>query len=824
MISDLRTESHVQSAAEISTAWDSELIVITGDDCEHLLEQIGGVLSTTQRAVGSPTPLLLQNLAYTLTQRYCDISVSGQGEKHRVAIVASSLQELQTKLVACRNQIGKPGCSSIYDDKSGVYYTCPSSVVNGELGFIYPGLGSAYANMLSELRDHFPQVRRVFEIVDSVAMSAGAEKPPSASIFSELPPAGESGAKSLAAADFAVVAVLLAEYALHEFLKNLEVTADVLIGCSTGEFAAITTGGAIEVLSAAETFYKLSTGVASSIASAELQDLRSLHVFADWSKVESVFTERDIYLTADLARNHIMVTGSRSSVDEASAILRTMRINSFPLSFAIPYHTPLVSGIVDSNQSEVRSIEIEPFKIPAWSCSTGAPYPTEPEDIRNHLTQLFMKPIAFRQTIESVYAKGVRVFVEVGPNNVLTTLVKEILAKSPHVAVAANMASRSSLCQILHMLGVLFTQGIPANLKFLYADRNVNLVPDERLSEISWPDGSIDERFGHSISAHEISHHEISGHEVHGELHSDTEQVLLAFLEANAALYSQSSAVHQSAMEAYLAISHESDSHVDDSYECDSSDDGGFGYSTGNQSTTITRLSLEYPAKHLPCAIVEVRDARSSGTGDREDYLRSYLHLEEQEFCDSRKWPEKRRTQWLAGRVAAKEAARELLVEQHGSALDATAIMIRNNESGCPQIELMQRQPTHKTSLRVSITHTSDTAFALVVPSEVGSPGIDAEYVRPREPDFASTFLTNNELDYINNCAEYLRDVEVTRFWCAKEALVKAFEGLVPFSSIEIVSCSPGEKVLSLRVLKKSGLYTVWSGVRNGLVIAQTLI
>ncbi|MFM8005684.1 MAG: hypothetical protein ACKO86_12250, partial [Dolichospermum sp.] len=44
----------------------------------------------------------------------------------------------------------------------------------------------------------------------------------------------------------------------------------------------------------------------------------------------------------------------------------------------------------------------------------------------------------FQQEIENIYAAGGYCFVEFGPKNVLTNLVKEILSDKPHIAIAVN--------------------------------------------------------------------------------------------------------------------------------------------------------------------------------------------------------------------------------------------------------------------------------------------------------------------------------------------------------------------------------------------------
>ena len=66
-------------------------------------------------------------------------------------------------------------------------------------------------------------------------------------------------------------------------------------------------------------------------------------------------------------------------------------------------------------------------------------------------------------------------FVEVGPQAVLTGLTGQILAGQPHVAVASDVKSRPGLVQLAHLLGQLLVAGVPARLDRLYQGRGVRV-------------------------------------------------------------------------------------------------------------------------------------------------------------------------------------------------------------------------------------------------------------------------------------------------------------------------------------------------------------
>ncbi len=49
-----------------------------------------------------------------------------------------------------------------------------------------------------------------------------------------------------------------------------------------------------------------------------------------------------------------------------------------------------------------------------------------------------MNSVQFVQQIENIYAQGGYCFVEIGPRQILTNLVKQILGDRPHLAIALN--------------------------------------------------------------------------------------------------------------------------------------------------------------------------------------------------------------------------------------------------------------------------------------------------------------------------------------------------------------------------------------------------
>jgi phosphopantetheinyl transferase len=136
---------------------------------------------------------------------------------------------------------------------------------------------------------------------------------------------------------------------------------------------------------------------------------------------------------------------------------------------------------------------------------------------------------------------------------------------------------------------------------------------------------------------------------------------------------------------------------------------------------------------------------------------------------------DKRRKEWLAGRIAGKRAVQKQL------GLPFFAIEIRVEESGRPLIFVAGA----KHALHLSITHSSDVAAAIASRVPIG---FDLERIEARDRSFEELVLTDRDRERLDGLTGPRRDEWLTLLWCEKEAYAKlAGEGLrIPFSELVV--------------------------------------
>jgi malonyl CoA-acyl carrier protein transacylase/phosphopantetheinyl transferase len=134
--------------------------------------------------------------------------------------------------------------------------------------------------------------------------------------------------------------------------------------------------------------------------------------------------------------------------------------------------------------------------------------------------------------------------------------------------------------------------------------------------------------------------------------------------------------------------------------------------------------------------------------------------------------PADRKTQWLFGRVAAKEAVRILWMHMTGERLFSADVEIDHDEFGKPIANLRQRaRPDNFPNVTISHAGMLIGAIASTEPRI----GIDVERIAKRGVGFQHIAFDDSEIAILNQIDDQQLQYEwATRFWCAKEALGKA--------------------------------------------------
>ena len=453
-------------------AQQSEIVLIRGASREELHTRAGRVLAFAKSAPDAR----LADLAYT-------VGVADKESGSSVlSVVATSLEDLAAKLEKALPKLADPKCAQIKNQRGGIYFASEPLASAGKVAYLFPGEGSQYPNMLAELCVHFPEARSRFESTERGFARAGVDERPSAAFFP--PSRGSSqdrkwGEEWLWNMRGAVTAVLTADYAVLTVLEKLKIETAALIGHSTGEFPALIASGMIDLFASDRTdaftlelhelFHKLEK------SESEMPRAALVAVGGD-SKVVTEILEQvggDLRIAMDNCPHQAVIAGAPEVVDEAVKRMQTKGLICERLEFDRPYHTPHFEPFAKQMRGFFERWIDSPPRIPTYTCGTKGLFGDDVEANRTIAAEQWMQPVAFRETIEKMFEDGIRVFVEVGARGNLSAFVDDILRGKPHLAAPADVENRSSLTQLHHLVGMLAAHGVPVDLEYLYAHRNV---------------------------------------------------------------------------------------------------------------------------------------------------------------------------------------------------------------------------------------------------------------------------------------------------------------------------------------------------------------
>ena len=142
-----------------------------------------------------------------------------------------------------------------------------------------------------------------------------------------------------------------------------------------------------------------------------------------------------------------------------------------------------------------------------------------------------------------------------------------------------------------------------------------------------------------------------------------------------------------------------------------------------------------------------------------------------------------RRTEWLFGRVAAKEAVRRFLKDFYQARWSDADIRIWADGSGKPHA-LGAWNDFLSTKLDIAIAHTAQ--FVVAIAAANARVGVDVESIsRDLSEEFAAGVFTPDELELAAQAANASQ--ATIKFWCAKEAVSKALGTGIRYSPKEMI-------------------------------------
>ncbi len=356
------------------------------------------------------------------------------GDGWRASVVVSS-SDYQQKLEMLSSQVGRPQ-SIVPMAEQGLYWTEPVTK-RPKIAWLFPGQGSQYPQMLRQLVQQDPVAAQALQECNA-ALTAMGEPDFAQLAWSDSTLLGENVWHTQAC-------VLVADSIVMRCLKNFGFAPDVVAGHSYGELVAMLAAGCWDLPTALKATYHRCRSIMDHVQG--VCGMLSIQARAD--VVQTLIDSHGLHVCISHrnAPEQTVVGGKQSAVAQLVQVLENEGINSRLLAVPTAFHTPALSAAQAPFARALESIAIEPPRIPLLS-NIDNRYAGEPAEMRVKLAQQLVKPLDFVSLVSRLVADGVNIVVEVGPQQVLTRLVRQI-AGTALLTLACDHPKRSTTDQLL---------------------------------------------------------------------------------------------------------------------------------------------------------------------------------------------------------------------------------------------------------------------------------------------------------------------------------------------------------------------------------------
>lgn len=391
-----------------------------------------------------------------------------------LADVGYTLQTGRSSFARRSALIGKIGDDasqsvSLQDADQGfkrVNETIPRSLV-----FMFPGQGSQRIDMAKDLFSSEPVFRRTLEHCAILLRPHYSND-----LVSLLYPEGgdtSEASNQIMSTENAQLAIFVVEYSVAILLQSWGVEPQAYIGHSLGEYVAATLSGVFKLEDALRLIAERGRLMQSCPPG------KMLAVALTEEETAQRLGSR-LSLAACNANESCVVSGDEDEIIKLSDELRREHILSSVLQTSHAFHSGMMEPVVGRLHRLISEVELLQPKCRIMSTLTGKWMTDEEAVSPEYWCRQLLEPVRFHQGVQTLLDDGYNAFLEVGPGEALSALLRLRSTARDDVLVQPTLGRgdgrTSDVVRFLRAVGNCWTAGVKVNWSSLYRDEKRNRV------------------------------------------------------------------------------------------------------------------------------------------------------------------------------------------------------------------------------------------------------------------------------------------------------------------------------------------------------------
>ncbi|HNR12633.1 MAG TPA: ACP S-malonyltransferase [Thermodesulfobacteriota bacterium] len=301
--------------------------------------------------------------------------------------------------------------------------------------FLFPGQGAQSVGMGKDLSDAFSEAKEVFAEADDALgfkLSSLCFQGPESDLILTMN------------TQPAIVTVSIA--ALRVLESRLDITPQCAAGHSLGEYSALIASQALTFRDGVQAVRKRGQFMQEAVPAGEGGMAAILGM--EREQVEELCRKAaggEILTPANFnAPGQIVISGHIGAVDRAIGMAKSMgALKTVRLAVSAPFHCQLMGPAGSRLADHLSTVTIHPLMYPVVT-NVEARENSDAGRVKEILVRQLSSPVLWEDSIRSMVASGVEMFIEIGPGKVLSGLVKRI-SKS---ATILNLEDSKSLASL----------------------------------------------------------------------------------------------------------------------------------------------------------------------------------------------------------------------------------------------------------------------------------------------------------------------------------------------------------------------------------------